>query len=364
MKKTDSAERVMAERRENMKSRKYGYALLMICLIVLTVLLSVKSEQKKLSEETALQEQAEELSEEAALQEEEPSEELTENIESEATSRQEESESEKEEILYEHTLEGHMWFYYEEEEVPFVDEETFALILEAYDEVEYSAEFETGNEEVYEAFKQKFWRLMNNEVPFLDRETGKEVYIRDYYEAHGWYIVRDFKSYYSYYYFDMNRDGLPELCVDGCVFTYDPDMDQCSLWTWLNGKQIVGTRKAIWNPEYNIDIYEFFQLDSEGRFELDTLFWAEYAGLPGGGSYDINMVMFPNYADREKRWEITEEMKRQGVFEESSGQWFFRITDEQFEELEKPYRAALEQAGDRMREVRYTYEELFGEYGA
>ncbi|MCM1124248.1 MAG: hypothetical protein NC416_16825 [Eubacterium sp.] len=344
-----------------MKSRKHGYALLMICLIVLTVLLSVKSEQKKLSEETALQEQAEELSEEAALQEEEPSEELTENIESEATSRQEESESEKEEILYEHTLEGHMWFYYEEEEVPFVDEETFALILEAYDEVEYSAEFETGNEEMYEACKQKFWRLMNNEVPFLDRETGKEVYIRDYYEAQGWYIVRDFKSYYSYYLFDMNGDGLPELCVDDCVYAYDPDTDQCMIWTVLKGNRITGTRKVMWNPDYNTDIYEFFQLDSEGRFELDALFWAEYADMY---HYDINMVMFPNYADSKKRWEITEEMKRLGVFEESSGQWFFRITGEQFEELEKPYKEVLEQTRERRREKRYTYEELFGEYEA
>ena len=55
-------------------------------------------------------------------------------------------------------------------------------------------------------------------------------------------------------------------------------------------------------------------------------------------------------------------MKRQGVLEESSGQWFFRITDEQFKELERPYREAREQARDRMREEGYTYEELFGEY--
>ena len=74
------------------------------------------------------------------------------------------------------------------------------------------------------------------------------------------------------------------------------------------------------------------------------------------------MVMFPNYADTAKRWKITEEMKRQGVFEESSGQWFFRITDEQFKELEQPYKEALRQARDRKKEEVYTYEELFGEY--
>lgn len=336
-----------------MKIKKYGYALLMICLIGFTILLSVKHEQKRLSEKMALQ------AEETALQ----SEEEAINIESDATAEREESESEKEEIIYKHTLSGNMWCDYETEDIPFVDDETFALIRKAYEEVDYSAEFEKGDPEVYEEYKQKFWGLINNEVPFLDRETGKEVYIKDWYDSKGWYIVKDFKSsIYSYYFFDMNGDGLPELCVDYCVFAYDPDTDQCILWTWLNGRDIVGTRKCVWNPQYCSDIYEFSQLDSDGNFELDTLFWAEYADMLPYDINDINMVMFPNYADREKRWEITEEMKQQGVFEESSGQWFFRITDEQFEELERSYKEALELAWEREREARYTYEELFGEY--
>lgn len=337
-----------------MKIKKYGYALLMIYLIVFTVLLSVRHEQKRLAEKMVLRE--EEPSEELAVQ----TEKETVNIESDDTAGQEESESEKEEIIYKHTLSGHMWCDYETEDIPFVDDETFALIRKAYEEVDYSAEFEKGDPEVYEEYKQKFWGLINNEVPFLDRETGKEVYIKDWYDSKGWYIVKDFKSsIYSYYFFDMNGDGLPELCVDYCVFAYDPDTDQCILWTRLSGNRIVGTRKVMWNPDYDSDIYEFFQLDSDGDSELDTLFWAEYADRY---HYDINMVMFPNYADREKRWEITEEMKQQGVFEESSGQWFFRITDEQFEELAKPYKETIEQAGDRMQEESYTYEELFGEY--
>ncbi len=59
-------------------------------------------------------------------------------------------------------------------------------------------------------------------------------------------------------------------------------------------------------------------------FKIRFHFWAEHAGLYHD---DINMVMFPSYADREKRWEITDEMKQQRVLEEM-----------------------------------HTYEELFGEY--
>ena len=281
-----------------------------------------------------------------------------------AIAGQEEFESVKDGILYEHTLSGKMWFYYSTEEIPYVDEETFELIRQAYDEVDYSAEFAKGNSEVYEEYKQKFRSLIQNEVPFLDKETGKELYIKDWMELHGLIVLQDFKAPYTYryYFFDMNGDGAPELCVEdvvGLVFAYDPDTDQCILWTWLNGKDIVGTRTAVWNPEYDTDIYEFFRLDLYGNVELDTLFWAEYEDLYHD---DINMVMFPNYADREKRWEITDEMKKQGVFEESSGQWFFRITVEQFEELAKPYMEARQLARERSREESYTYDELFGEY--
>ena len=244
----------------------------MICLIVFVILLSVKHEQKGLSEEVALQE--EEPSEEMVVQ----AEEEMANIESDAMIEQEESEGEKEEILYNHTLSGHMWMYYEAEKVPFVDDETFALIREAYEEVEYSAEFGKGNPEVYEIYKQKFWSLIKNEVPFLDRETGEEVYIKDWYDSKGWYVLEDFKfSHYNYYIFDINGDSFPELCIDNygqiSVFAYDSDMDQCILWTCIIGMNIVGTCKGMWSPDYDVDIYEFFQLDPNGDLELDTLFW-------------------------------------------------------------------------------------------
>ena len=280
-------------------------------------------------------------------------EEETANIKPDAIAKPEESENRKEVIKCEHILSGSMWQYYTAEEIPFVDEETFELIKEAYEEVDYSVKFEKGNPEVYEEYKQKFWYLFQNKAPFLDRKTGKELYIKDWFESRG----NGIKNFY-FYFFDMNGDDLPELYVD-CygqisVFAYDPDTDQYMLWTCIDRMEIIGTRKGVWNPEFDIDICEFFQLDSDGNLELNTLFWAEYADLYHD---DINMVMFPNYADREKRWEITEEMKQQGVLEESSGQWFFKITDEQFEELARPYMEALKLARERCREERYTYEQ-------
>lgn len=73
-----------------MKIKKYRYALLMILLIVSTIFLSVKHEQKRLSEKMALQE------------EKAPEEMVT--IDSDATTKQEESEKEKEDETIEETI--------------------------------------------------------------------------------------------------------------------------------------------------------------------------------------------------------------------------------------------------------------------
>ena len=81
-----------------MRIKKYGFVLLMICLIVCTILLSVKNEQKRLSEKIALQD--EEPSEEMALQaEEEPV-----TIEADAMIGPEGSESAKEDETIEETI--------------------------------------------------------------------------------------------------------------------------------------------------------------------------------------------------------------------------------------------------------------------
>ena len=71
------------------------------------------------------------------------------------------------------------------------------------------------------------------------------------------------------------------------------------------------------------------------------------------------MVMLPKYADANKEVDITEEMKMTGVYAQMSEQWFFRITEEQYEELMAPYWEAYFQAQEEIKKVTYTYEEQF-----
>lgn len=261
----------------------------------------------------------------------------------------------------EHTLVEAMWMYYEDEEVPFVDEETFELIRKTCQEIGYSTECRKGDSEIYEEYLQKFRQFVQNEVPFLDKRTGREIYISDWKEK-GFSVMRR-PVYCSYYFFDVNGDDRPELCMNSdktAVFAYDACTDRIILWTETRrGQGIAGTLTGVGYERYsNSEICEFFRLNPHGSVEAEILFWTEHADLY---RYDINMVMFPVHAARGERWEITEEMKQQGVYEESSGQWFFRITDEQFEELRQSYVEAVESAKEKMGEEVRSYEELFGE---
>lgn len=79
-------------------------------------------------------------------------------------------------------------------------------------------------------------------------------------------------------------------------------------------------------------------LNQEGEKECKTL------GFEWHYSEDkcLYMVMMSQYADEKKEIIVTEEMSRQGVLEESSGAWYFRVTETQYNDLMKCYREAYD----------------------
>lgn len=265
-------------------------------------------------------------------------------------------------IRYKHDLYRDMLHgEYPLEEIPFVDEESFALIREAYAGINYAAEFTECDPAVYETYKKEFGRLIQNQAPFLDKETGREVYIKDWVDLHLLVHISDYSL------FDVNGDGLPDLCVNAygneAVIIYDPDQGQFVLWKLFENMYIIGARKAVISHEdIGSTISDYVELDAEGNVELNTMFFTQPEDLFHWtvGDPVANMVMLPNYADKNKKCEITEEMKQQGIYEKSSGQWFFRITDEQFAQLEELCEKGIDEAWLERRKRTFTYEELLG----
>lgn len=78
-----------------------------------------------------------------------------------------------------------------------------------------------------------------------------------------------------------------------------------------------------------------------------------------GQEESLYVIMAPVYKDKKQKIDITKKMKEQGVYEKSSGNWYFRVTKEQYEEIGKAYFEAEHMGQEKIQRVTYTYEELF-----
>lgn len=58
---------------------------------------------------------------------------------------------------------------------------------------------------------------------------------------------------------------------------------------------------------------------------------------------------------------ISDEIKQQGIFNELQKMYYYRVTEEQYDELTEKYIEALNASMKDIRIVTFTYEELFSE---
>lgn len=91
---------------------------------------------------------------------------------------------------------------------------------------------------------------------------------------------------------------------------------------------LYGSRKAAWTWDGGKYIV-FEQLEADGDTELETF------GINSWYNEETCLlaVMLPDYREKEKKIEVTDLMKQQGIYVRSTGCWFFRVTEEQYEEL-------------------------------
>ena len=255
------------------------------------------------------------------------------------------------------------WFDFEyEAELPYADGATVEALKAAYDKIDFHGTFEVGNTEVYEDYKEKYRKLVNEEVPFWNKSGSEAFYLSEY-----GVFAQYPEAEYLYYFFDVDGDSAPELGIfknagfSCCIFDYDAKEDRFYLWHELGStwNRLGGTRKVFWERLGAYYLYRFCLLDEKGEIEIESFFF----------SYNIsekerlNIIEIPEYMDGSSQMKLTDEMKSQGIFTTNSGSWYFRVSDEDFEELENRYMEAFEEAGKQKEEVTYTYEELFGADG-
>ena len=245
-------------------------------------------------------------------------------------------------------------------DLPYVDETVFKIIKAAYAKVDFEGEFDKGNPDTYEEYREIFQRLVCNEVTYLDIQTGEEVYLKDCALFGYLSATMEMKSS-EYIFFDIEGDGSQELCIRhngrAVFFKYDPEKQKIISWypgsdeSWGAWETLIGTGKVQNNPL--MKYYCFYQYDESGKEVCNT-----YLSLTAISEENIvYLVRMPEYADREGE-EVPEEIKSQGSFERYRGKRYFRITEEQYEELLQPHWDAYETAEEKIKEVTYTYEEF------
>lgn len=113
------------------------------------------------------------------------------------------------------------------EDIVLASEESVKLVADIYEEIGFEGEFQSGDEMVYDFYRQKFALLLDGKVKIYDLE-GNESLLYNRYIPRGCHQVR-IQDGDALYFFDMDGDGLPELCVQGVFGTYvckyDADSD-------------------------------------------------------------------------------------------------------------------------------------------
>lgn len=252
--------------------------------------------------------------------------------------------------------------------LPYASQEMVDILKEEYGKISFYGTFEQGDPECYDEYKAYFLKLVNNEIPFMDMETGEQCYLKDVQDLEDLELFRDESLPVSdrklYYFFDADGDGAPELGVRNpyhhstqYIFRYDREKEECFLWHAMEGSwySLLGSRKAAW--PWDGKYLSFEQLDAEGKVELNTFIVTNWYN----DEVSLYVVMLPEYREEDKKIEITALMREQGIYERSGGRWFFRVTKEQAEELMAPYWEAYDRAEEQIEEVTYSYDELFGE---
>ena len=256
-----------------------------------------------------------------------------------------------------------------EADMNYVDEQTFEALRDVYSQIDFHGDFKSGNTECYDYYKEKYFQLVNNKVPFKDKETGSDVYLNEYADIKRDLEIKkirdDYTYNYTYLFFDIDEDGAPELCITDIkffhyVFKYIPEEDQFYLWyrSDVGYYQIMGSRKVSWDrfEENNV----FYILDKDGNEELILYFYKLLSSVSDEGQAHFNyIVALPWYQNDDKS---LEDIKEQGYYREAQDVFYFQVTKEQYKELTKEYFEQVLSIQERQQAVSYTYDELFADF--
>ena len=233
-----------------------------------------------------------------------------------------------------HAIEGIPGYKYVEVfpvDLVFASDESVKFVSDLYDEIGFEGKFQSGDETVYEFYRQKFALLLDGKVTIYDTE-GNESLLYDRYIPKGHHQI-NIQAGDELYFFDMDGDGFPELCIQGTsglyICKYDADADRYIEW-WggtNSGCSILGTGRIT--EDRCGDTEYLYLLNRDGYTECKITFTISYQ------SERLYMVSIPDFEEHLRDGKIPDSMKQQMVYAEFGRTYYLRVTREQYKKLIK-----------------------------
>ena len=233
----------------------------------------------------------------------------------------------------------------------FIDNCAFEYINKIYSDIDFSSDFKQGNHSVYSNYKAQYLKLLECKIPF--KSNGMEYYIDKY-------IYGDYEpEKYIYYFFDVDDDSSPELCIENevghiYIMKYSPVSDEVILWheTSSSWTELLGSEKLWFYSGTSPIKYAFYSLDKNGNIKYSVWLYIE-----SSQSETKYLLTLPEYSDKTDDIEIPNDIKAQSI--EKDSHYYYRVTESQWNELTKDFFTQKNIAKENILKVRFTYKELF-----
>lgn len=245
--------------------------------------------------------------------------------------------------------------------VKFIKNETFEKIKNIFASKELSGEFKYMDLSKNIYYREKYLEVLKMKKEYIDGTYEERLNEEE----------SKNKTELVYYFFDMNGDNIPELVVDNSpytvdIFTYEINSKKVKKIVSLSsGTEFLGGNK-IYQWYGGIGEYEhYLSLDSNGNFVSESIFYS--GSYPNENNLEEDKILYTiGCGDYTKQFNkiknISKEKNEIVYYNNIRGGYFFRITEEQSNELISPYIEIRKIAEENIKKVTYTYDELFGEF--
>jgi len=248
------------------------------------------------------------------------------------------------------------------DDMRYVGDDAFAILLEIHQNYEFSGQFQDAEANMRKFYLEQFYGLARGNVSFIIRNInfclslGETSFLLGDNGRH----YADFSNAESFLFFDMNKDGSPDLVVvadNYYIFKYVADDDEIILWNVIDRRyNIIGSLEAMWFSGTTRSVSLFYILGSDGVVTT-TIF-----SFVDAGRFDPVFIAALPVSTLSSMTTEAKASLLDYAYIGNYGNLYFRITEVQYDLIFGEFWNAVEVSMANRDEVTFTFAELFEDF--